>query len=213
MKRALIRGFAAIAGCLTLALAMTGGTAVAASPGIMATPPETGISWTTTGDGGQCNGPSSQWVVSPDWTTPIRFNTDGRSGGCQFAFGIRDLGAALTGLSIDYIWDVSPGGDARQCSNRGQFQLPITQYLLTGAQHIVDTDNKSGFCNLTFLMSGRTDIGLDVQFWPDGDADQCRNYRTQGTWQTVRPGVPITLGINTDDRSGGCWFSLRLRQF
>lgn len=212
MRRALSRGLATLASGLALAMTMTTGTAVA-DPGTAVTPWETGVSFGFTGDVGQCNVPGQYWAVTPDWTNPIRFNTDGRSGGCQFAFGVRDLGGSLAGLQLTYDWLVSPGGDARQCGSTGTgFQIPITPFLAFGTPHIVDSDNKSGFCNLTFSMGlGRPDLTLDIQFWPDGATDQCRNSRPAGQWQSVRPGLPVTIGINTDDRSGGCWFSMRLR--
>jgi hypothetical protein len=212
MRRALSRGLATLAGGLALAMTLTAGTAVA-GPGTAVTPWETGVSFGFTGDVGQCNVPGQYWAVAPDWTPPIRFNTDGRSGGCQFAFGVRDLGNSLAGLQLYYDWQVSSGGDARQCGNTGtNLQIPITPFLAFGASHIVDTDDKSGWCNLTFRMEGsRTDLTLDIQFWPDGATDQCRNFRPQGQSLSVRPNLPVTIGISTDDRSGGCWFSMRVR--
>ena len=78
-----------------------------------------------------------------------------------------------------------------------------------------DTDNRSGYCNLTFTVSGRSDIGLDVQFYPTpgGDAGQCRGFLPQGDFYTAFAGSPVTIGLDTDDRSGGCYLSLRLEHF
>lgn len=176
------------------------------------TPSAMGISFYPDGDAGQCGGPTQQWTQSPGWTTPIRFNTDDRSGGCQLAFGIRDPALDFAGLVLTYRWQVSPGGDGGQCGNQGEFQVPVTAYQVFGPNVRVNTDDRSGYCNLTFTMSGRTDIALDIQFWPDGISGQCRNYLPQGQWRSVRPGQPVTIGIDTDDRGGGCQFSLRLRR-
>lgn len=176
------------------------------------TPSAIGISFYPDGDAGQCGGPTQQWTQSPGWTTTIRLDTDDRGGGCQLAFGIRDQSLNFPGLALTYRWQASPGGDAGQCGNPGEFQIPITAYQVFGPTIRVNTDDKSGYCNLTFTMSGRTDVALDIQFWPDGAAGQCRNYLPQGQWHSVRPGLPVTIGIDTDGRSGGCQFSLRLRR-
>lgn len=176
-----------------------------------ATPPGMGISFAPDGDAGQCGNAGEQWVTS-GWTNPIRFDTDNRTGGCQLAFGISDPTLAVAGLVLTYGWHVSPGGDARQCGNQGDFQVPVTSYRVFGPAIRVDSDDKSGWCNLTLTMSGRNDVALDVQFWPDGDAGQCVNYLPQGQYRTVLPGTPVTIGIDTDGRTGGCQFSLRLRR-
>jgi hypothetical protein len=175
------------------------------------TPPGMGISFTTTGDAGQCGTTGQQWASSA-WTNPIRFDTDNRSGGCQLAFGISDPTLEFAGLVLSYRWQVTPGGDTRQCGSQGEYQVPVTSFRVFGPSIGIDTDDKSGGCNLTFTMSGRGDVALDIQFWPDGDAAQCLNYLPQGQFRTVRTGTPVTIGINTDGRSGGCQFSLRLRR-
>lgn len=176
------------------------------------TPSGIGISFVPDGDAVQCGGPTQQWVTSPGWTTPIRFNTDNRTGGCQLAFGIRDTALEVAGLTLTYRWQVSPGGDAGQCGNQGVFQVPITSFQVFGPMIRLDSDDRSGWCNLTFTISGRNDVELDIQLWPDGNAGRCVNYLPQGQYRTVRSGVPVTIGINADGRTGGCQFSLRLRK-
>ncbi len=160
-------------------------------------------------------GTKQQWAPSPDWTNAILIDADSRSGGCLLAFGVRDLANGLSGLTMSYRWTVSPGGAAGQCGNQGEFSLPITENQTFGPNIKVDTDNRSGYCNLTFSMAGRADVSLDVRFWHEFEPgkDQCKNSLPQEEWHSVRPGVPITIGIDTDGRQGGCRFSLRLRQF
>jgi hypothetical protein len=210
MRRALSRILITLTCGLALTLPVATGTATAGASAA-STPPEMGLSFT--GDARQCNGPTQQWTPSPDFTIPIRFNTDDRSGGCQLAFGVRDLASNLAGLALSYSWQVSPGGDGGQCGNQAtNVPIPITQFLAFGSSIGVDTDGRPGWCDLTFMLSGRTDVSLDVQFWADGDG-QCVNALPQGQWYSVRPGVPITVGIDADNRSGGCLMSLRLRQF
>lgn len=197
-----------------VALVVTGvsGATAAAAPAVAA--PEMGIRFFPDGNAGQCTGPQQQFAATPDWTTPIRFDADSRSGGCQFAFGIYDPDSALTGLSASDTWQVSSGGDASQCgTNRGTFPLPITTFQSFGTQLRDDTDNRVGWCNLTFTLSGRTDIGLDIQFYADGDPNQCHGALPQGDFYTATAGSPVTLGLDTDDRVGGCWLVLRLRHF
>jgi hypothetical protein len=110
---------------------------------------------------------------------------------------------------------VSLGGAGGQCGNQGEFPLPVTQSQVLGPDIRVDTDDRGGYCNLTFAMSGRNDVSLDVRFWHEYVAgkDQCVNSLPMTEWHSVRPGAPVTIGMNTDSRQGGCYFSLRLRQF
>ena len=201
----------------SVALIVTGlsaGTAGATQAGPALAAPAMGIRFFPDGDAGQCSGPQQQSANAPDWTTPIRYDTDNRSGGCQFAFGIFDPDSALAGLSASYTWLPSPGGDAGQCGSfQGTFNLPIAQFQTFGQQLRDDTDNRSGFCNLTFTLNGRTDIGLDIQFYADGDAGQCKGALPQGQFYTAAAGSPVTLGLDTDGRPGGCWLVLRLRHF
>lgn len=173
--------------------------------------PELGIRFFADGDAGQCSGPQSQWTLAPNWSTPIRFDTDSRPGGCDFAFGLFDPGNALTGLSITYTWLVNPGGDGSQCGSQGTYQMPIsTQFQTFGTLVRDDTDNRAGWCNLTFTVSGRTDIGLEVQFWADGDPNQCHGALPRGSFYTASSGSPVTIGLDTDNRVGGCWLQLSL---
>jgi hypothetical protein len=84
-----------------------------------------------------------------------------------------------------------------------------------GQAVLVDTDNRRGWCNLTFTVSSGSNIGLDVQYYadPSGSADQCINALPQGSFYTAASGAPATIEIDTDNRPGGCWLSVRLRQF
>lgn len=214
MRRGIRGVLTALACGLTLVTTATAGTA-GAEASADAAPPETGLSFQPDGNETQCVGTRQQWAPSPDWTNAILVDTDRRGGGCQLAFGVRDLAGDLTGLTLSYGWAVSPGGNAGQCGNQGTFPLPITANQVFGPNIGVDTDDRGGYCNLSFSMSGRTDVALDVRFWAqfvDGK-DQCVNALPQDEWHSVRPGVPITVGMNTDSRRGGCYFSLRLRQF
>ncbi|HEX3615924.1 MAG TPA: hypothetical protein VHU61_05280, partial [Solirubrobacteraceae bacterium] len=187
-------------------------------------PPSIGVEWFPTPNAGeQCgDGPTSQWATSPNWTTPILIDTDSRAGGCQLAFGIYDPGGALTGMTASYTWAVSSGGDAGQCQNaangdnQGTFNLPIEPFQTFGSTVLDDTDNRSGYCNLTFTVSGLSGVGLDIQYYPQddlADASQCRGYLPEGSYYTAYAGAPVTIGLDTDDRGGGCDLSLRIEHF
>lgn len=199
-------------------LATAGAAGASASPAAAA--PSMGVLWYPTPNAGeQCgDGPTSQWATAPNWTTPILIDTDSRPGGCRLAMGIYDPGGALAGLTVTYTWQVSPNGIAGQCQDsttgmsQGTFSMPISSFESFGTTVLDDTDNRSGYCNLTFTLSGRSDIALDVQFYPtpDGEAGQCSGYLPQGSYYTAYAGSPVTIGLDTDDRAGGCLLSLRL---
>jgi hypothetical protein len=113
-----------------------------------------------------------------------------------------------------YTWssmpDVHGELDHTQCGNQGVHSIPITQFQVMGPSILVDTDQRKGGCLLSFGMSGRTDTALDVMF--TGGA-QCFFTTPAGQWRTVLPGSPVSVGIDTDQRAGGCELALRLRQF
>jgi hypothetical protein len=205
---------------VSMLIAATAGLFLAPARADAASQPSAGVEWYVTpgGDAGQCGNPTSstQWAVSPDWTSPIRIDTDGRAGGCDLAFGIYDPSDVLAGLSAAYTWAVSPGGDANQCGNAGTWSMPVnTQFEQFGQVVLDDSDNRSGWCNLTFSLSGRSDVGLDLQYYADasGSANQCVNALPQGDYYTATAGSPVTLELDTDNRPGGCWLSVRVRQF
>ncbi|HEX9335232.1 MAG TPA: hypothetical protein VF892_05090 [Pseudonocardiaceae bacterium] len=211
MRRLFGRSLVALVCGLAVATLVGTGTTTAAA----ATPADLGVTLQPTpgGDAGQCGGPRSQWVVEGDWTNPVRFDTDGRAGGCLLAFGIRDQADVLHGLNVIFTWQNSPNGDIGQCGNRGTFGFPITTGLATSPFVGVDTDDRSGWCNLSFTLSGRTDVALDVQWFADGDGGQCKNALPAGQYQTALNGVTIGIGDDTDGRPGGCQLMMRLRQF
>ncbi|MFK0254928.1 hypothetical protein [Streptomyces sp. NPDC090445] len=43
--------------------------------------PEAGIDFYPDDDPGQCRGLRRQWNLAPDWTAPVRLDTDSRPGG------------------------------------------------------------------------------------------------------------------------------------
>ncbi|WP_030669134.1 hypothetical protein [Streptomyces sp. NRRL B-1347] len=198
--------------CAVAAATMLVAGAASASAGSEQTAPEMGVQFYPDGDPGQCSGPQQQWTAAPDWTTPIRFDTDSRGGGCQLSFGIHDASNVLSGLSASYSWQVEPGSDAGQCGNQGTYALPITRFRATGPNIRVDTDGRGGWCNLTFALAGRTDIALDVQYWADGDGGQCPGHLPRGQYRSATEGKPVTVSVDADNRPGGCQLELRLRR-
>ncbi len=196
-------------------LALVFGLGVAVPPAATAetepTTAELGISFTPDADPAQCIGARQQWVQAASWTSTIELDTDRRRGGCQLAFGIRDFVGELDGLRLTYTWEAAPDSDATQCGNLGVHVFPVTPNPAFGPAVGVDTDHRRGGCYLTFAISGRSDVSLDVQFWGTRDTTQCIFNLPQGQWRTVTPGAPVTIGIDTDQRRGGCLLSLRLR--
>ena len=165
-----------------------------------------------TGDAGQCGGPEKQAVLADTWTQPIRFDTDRRSGGCELGWALEDWRMVFEGLDSRMEWQVSPGGDGGQCGNQGMHWIANDLWRGSPSSFIyIDSDDRSGWCNLTFILEDHPYIGLDIQYWADGHAGQCINTTAPGSFMTARSGQPVTIGINTDSRTGGCQLALRLR--
>ncbi|MFJ8437266.1 hypothetical protein ACIQ9P_38840 [Kitasatospora sp. NPDC094019] len=175
-------------------------------------PPELGIRFIPDGDPAQCGGRTGeQWVAAGTWADPVRFDTDGRPGGCRLAFGIHDQDRDLDGVSVEYAFRGTVGGDPAQCGDQGTYPMPIRSDARTfGPSVRIDTDNRPGGCELTLAVPGirQTYVALDVQYDADGDRSQCRN--TGYHWAETDRG-PVTVGIDTDGRPGGCRLQLRLR--
>ncbi|MER6411042.1 hypothetical protein [Streptomyces humidus] len=208
-----LRALSGLLAAGALIAGLTGTTAHATESTLRTAPAEIGIQFNPDGDAGQCGGTTGQqWSSNPDFTRPIRIDTDNRSGGCQLAFGIYDPDNTLSGLSLSYRFQASPGGDAGQCGNPGTYQMPIQRFRTFGPSVRIDTDNRAGWCNLAFTVSGRSDVVLDVQFYADGDGGQCVNALPAGQYQSAFAGAPVTVGIDADGRSGGCQLLLRLRR-
>ncbi|MFJ7243291.1 hypothetical protein ACIQWA_01465 [Kitasatospora sp. NPDC098652] len=174
-------------------------------------PPELGIRFNPDGVPGQCGGRTGdQWAEERTWTDAIRFDTDSRPGGCQLAFGVYDPDGDLEGVSLTYELRSTPGGDPAQCGNQGTFRMPISKDARTfGPAVRIDTDSRPGGCNLTFAVPQikQTYVALDIQYDPDGDPAQCHNT---GRRRAETDRGPVTIGIDTDDRPGGCRLQLRL---
>lgn len=151
----------------------------------------------------------------------IRMDTDERPGGCTLEWAIIDPPPnTLGGLVISVDWQ--PSGDDGQCKGRlGRprqipilSSIPMSETDITFSPFIgVDTDDASGGCYMTFSLSGRTDIALDIWFWPEDDPGQCEPaMRPDSDPLTVVQGAPATLFVDTDRRWGGCVQQMRLRR-
>lgn len=192
------------------AMAVAASTASATEP----SKPRFGISFTGTGkkgdDAAQCGGAKQQWAAMPNWSTPIRLDTDGRRGGCLLGFGLQDPSGVVPGLDITYQWTPTGGGNDAQCGAPGQYTVPTNVGF--GSNIIVDTDDSAGGCNLVFSVDGRDDVALDVQFWADTENGQCGNALPQGQFWRAKSGQSVTLLDDTDGRPGGCELQFRLSQ-
>lgn len=206
------RKLAALACALMAAVATMGAGAASAAPAeIQGFPSLFGVKTLDEGGNGQCtNEESGVWSVSPAPTKEIRLDTDNRSGGCQLSFGLADFGGALTGLKITYKLLPHFGSHAGQCGENWEpNEIPIGTDLKMGAPIRVDSDGRTGWCNLTFAVTGRPDIRFEVLYYPDGRSEQCGDNWSYD-WRRVAPGEQLTLAIDTDDRAGGCRLALRL---
>ncbi|MFA4875731.1 MAG: hypothetical protein WC690_10375, partial [bacterium] len=107
-------------------------------------------------------------------------------------------------LCVDFEGD-SSGADLGQCGNYGNHCAAVNQWT---AQIFLDMDGRNGWCTQRFSISGDAGYLLDVDL--SGDAGQCKPIAT--TTASSSPNTPTDLiGLDTDDRAGGCFERLRLR--
>lgn len=196
------------------AMTVSGAGAASAGPvGVQGLPTFLGVKLVDEGGNGQCIGSSTgQWTTNPNPTSPIRLDTDNRSGGCQLSFGIGDIDGSLAGLKVTYQLMPHVGSHSGQCgSNWAVNEIPIGSSFTFGPEVRVDSDSRPGWCDLTFAVSGRNDVLLEVLFKAENGTGQCVD--ASDAWQPVPPGRSLTIGIDTDGRAGGCGLSLRLQKF
>ncbi len=194
-------------------VALTGSPAVAAPNRTVEGGPSLGVSFIPEEFNSQCEGPQEQWTDGPNWTVPVRIDADNRPGGCRLAFGVDDPDYDLAGVRLEYEWLPTPGGDAAQCGTVvGRKRIPVTPFGQLSTELRIDTDHRTGYCELTFHVSRRADVVLDVQFTGEHNWDQCKGATPVGQPRTATTSQPVTIGIDTDGRAGGCFLSLRVRQ-
>lgn len=165
-------------------------------------------------DPGQCNEMTSGLIKtrSGDWSPYIKYKTDSRPGGCLHRFSIVDTGSRLTDLIISVsFW---ADGDATQCGNPGTHDIPrltrdpVRETAADWSQVVrIDTDQRRGGCHQRWQLRGRTDVALDIDFVPDGEAEQCGNA---GAF-TITGESGAQFRIKTSDQPGGCLLRFRLR--
>jgi hypothetical protein len=162
----------------------------------------------------QCNEMANGLIKTKagDWTPYIKIKTDSRTGGCLHRFSIIDTGGRLPDLhiSVSYWGD----GDATQCGNPGTHDIPrltrdpVRETAADWSPPLkLDTDQRRGGCHQRWAMRGRTDVALDIDFVPDGEAEQCGNA---GPF-TVTGETMAQFRIKTTDQNGGCLLRFRLR--
>jgi|GEM_PF-3108726 len=162
------------------------------------------------GDAGQCSYLHSGVDFAPlgDWTRRIRIDTDNRSGGCLQQFAIVDP----TGLLDEIELYVGFEGAEGQCHEQGWRKIPKNRSIhdIEWSWPIgIDADNRPGGCQQSFSLEGEG-FALDIDFFTDegGNNGQCKNEGQH----TLMPYTTLSLGIDTDNRSGGCQQRFRLRQ-
>jgi hypothetical protein len=161
------------------------------------------------GDAGQCNGRAYGAILSQaaSWSPAIFIDTDSRPGGCFYRIGIVDPGGVLRAAGFGLNMVFAADGDPGQCGGQGSQPVPINASfddVKMTTPIFMDMDNRSGGCLQTWSVTG-SNVVLDINFSANGDAGQCGNAGTH----TAPPDV--TLKLDTDDRTGGCLQSIRLR--
>jgi len=168
-----------------------------------------------TDDKGQCNGKEKTTVKAAlgKWTDAVKLDTDNREGGCYQKFGIYDPDNQLanTKISVNFVKEKNTDG---QCEKTGKRIIPITDKLVGSnpskwsSAYLIDTDERYGACTQTFSLISKDNIVLDIKFDAENDEGQCGNAGTH----TVKPGKTVSLRLDMDGRSGGCYEQFRLRK-
>jgi len=162
-----------------------------------------------TGDISQCNESAYGQIVSAatNWSPPIKIDTDGRLGGCQYRIGIIDPDRTLRGSGFGLTMLFIADGDPAQCGGQGPHPVPISDSLDSVEMTlpiVMDMDDRVGGCVQRWSVTGSR-VSFDLTFYGDGDIGQCGNVGTQ----SAPPDISIKL--DTDSRPGGCLQTLRLR--
>ncbi len=161
-------------------------------------------------DNEQCNQAASGEVEATlgSWMAKVALDTDSRIGGCEQKFAIIDPSGILRGLDLTINFYAS--GDSGQCQDTVIRTVPISssmEEIEWSVPYIIDTDERSGWCEQTFAIAGRDDVYLDINYTADGDEGQCGNIGQH----TVSSTESTTLVLDMDDRSGWCGQQFRLR--
>jgi hypothetical protein len=230
-KPMLGRRLAALVVGLASSALLVSGTASAEPAGVRGVP-VFGVTFVAEqgANGGQCkeqtNPGSTQvrWTTVGDWTPFISVDTDDRGGGCQLAFGFVDNANDLAGFGFSYQLTPTSGAESQCGTNYAENFAPTNG--TTGSRVRLDSDNRGGWCDATLRVYGTTNYVIDVRFYGSNQllspshpsyndhaqGGQCRNSLPRDQHQTVAPGAPLTLHIDTDGRAGWCNLEFRLRR-
>ena len=151
----------------------------------------------------------------------IKFDTDNREGGCQYRVAIIDPDGALAARHWQLTVVFTPQGHIGQCKYPGSRVVPIVAAISDVAAAwaapdwadpiVIDTDDRVGGCVLEFQITGpdtaRSPV-LDIRDVPDGDPAQCPRAGDK----VASLSHPAAVIIDTDNRPGGCFFQMRLRE-
>ncbi|WP_227104552.1 hypothetical protein [Chromobacterium rhizoryzae] len=160
------------------------------------------------GDATQCGNIGHHSAALGEWLPQIIVDTDNKTGGCMQSFSIEDPDEILGDMQITLSWTADKGGDPKQCGGPDSTIIPITKNGQTTSQPIfLDMDNRRGGCNQKFVIEKNKNYGLEVYMEPNGDASQCHGA-TLGS--VAKLNSPITIGLDTDNKNGGCIVKYRL---
>ncbi len=109
--------------------------------------------------------------------------------------------------SVMFLENFVANGDPGQCGGATGFQMaPMGTWT---SNIVIDADNRSGWCEQrlgvydpTGLLSG---LSLSMNFFGNGDANQCVFSGLHPIPVSSSQQLSSAIGINTDNRSGGCW--------
>jgi cysteine-rich repeat protein len=176
------------------------------------TPPEINLCYDYYGDvGGQCTGATGTHCVSLDeWSPSILVDTDGRPGGCWQRFMLQSDCSSDAVFCVEFLGD-SPGADLGQCGNNGVRCAAINQWT---DPILLDMDGRNGWCTEKFSIISQDEYTFFLDFWATDGQDangQCKNVGMSKAYSKYNSST-ATIGLDTDDRSGGCWQRFMLKR-
>jgi len=156
------------------------------------------------GGNGQCGGAVGVHCVPlGEWTPQMLIETDGGPGGCRQRFMLSTDCAVDLQICVDF--QVTPGGDANQCVNRGTHCAGINQWT---DEILLDMDDRNGYCTQQFFVMSETDgftLFMDFQAEEGIDSSgQCKVTGTSKAYSEYGTGTNV-IGLDTDSRPGGCF--------
>jgi hypothetical protein len=176
-------------------------------------PPKISFCYNFWGDPGQCGDDATRGehcVPLDAWSLQVRIETDHGDGGCFEQFKLKSACPIDLQFCVDFRG--SDGGDQfGQCGGAGTHCAALNTWTDTIG---LDMDARDGWCVETFSVTGTEKVTFDLEFSANNGLDSDGQCQYVGTWssQSEYESATVPIGLDTDDRIGGCLQRYRLRR-